>query len=84
MVSLESNASTGFRWTLADRPDTRVLKLLSSTYVAPKTTLVGAPGQEVWRFRAIGVGSTSFELRYQRSDAERSGKPLRLAVDVTA
>ena len=84
VVSLESNASTGFRWVLANEPDGGVLKLVSSTYVAAKTTLVGASGREVWRFRAIGRGSTSLELRYQRSSGEASGEPFRLAIDVTA
>lgn len=82
VITLESNVTTGFAWKLALEPDPAVLELVGSTYVAPETDLVGAGGQEVWTFRAVGGGSTELELRYERSSGEAAGEPFTLAVDV--
>ncbi|HZT92909.1 MAG TPA: protease inhibitor I42 family protein [Gaiellaceae bacterium] len=66
-VVLPSNASTGFQWRLAARPDKQVVRLLSHRYVAPKTKRVGAAGKEVWRFRALGAGAARLRLVYVQS-----------------
>jgi inhibitor of cysteine peptidase len=84
VITLESNASTGFAWTLAREPDPSVLELVDSTYVEPETELVGAGGEEVWTFRAVGEGSTELALSYERSSGETSGEPFSLSVTVPA
>jgi inhibitor of cysteine peptidase len=81
-LTLESNASTGFRWVVSSEPDAAVLEIVDSTYVAPDTGLVGAPGQEVWTFRAVDRGRTTFALSYERSSGESSGTPFELIVEV--
>ncbi|MEW6059048.1 MAG: protease inhibitor I42 family protein [Actinomycetota bacterium] len=81
-VTLESNASTGFRWVLVTEPDSGVLELLGSEYIAATTDLVGAPGVEVWRFRATGAGQTTLKLRYERASGETAGEPFQISVDV--
>lgn len=80
VVTLGSNASTGFRWVLATEPEREVLSLDGSEYVETETDLVGAPGQEVWTFRAEGEGETSLVLRYERSSGETAGEPFELTV----
>jgi predicted secreted protein len=82
VVSLESNASTGFSWMLDVKPNGDVLALVDSRYVAPETALVGAGGTEVWTFRAAGHGTTRFELTYRRSSGETAGPPFVLTVEV--
>jgi inhibitor of cysteine peptidase len=82
VVTLDSNASTGFRWVLAAKPDGDVLGLVESRYVAPETDLLGAGGTEVWTFRAAAEGTTRFELSYQRSSGETSGDSFALTVVV--
>jgi predicted secreted protein len=67
VVVLPSNASTGFRWRLAARPDTQVVRVLSHRYVAPKTKRPGAAGKEVWRFRALAAGAARVRLVYVQS-----------------
>ncbi len=67
VVSLASNPSTGFRWKLLAALDGRVVRLVSHRYVAPTSRLVGAPGTEVWRFRAVGRGRVTLRLGYLRS-----------------
>lgn len=88
VVTLESNASTGFAWALTGKPDAAILELASSDYVAPTATatpmLVGAPGEEVWRFRANGEGSTSLELTYRRASGETAGTPFTVTVQVAS
>lgn len=71
VVTLPSNASTGFHWQLVQPLDRRVLKLLSHRYVAPTSTLVGASGTEVWRFRTVKAGAYALRLGYARPSAPR-------------
>jgi predicted secreted protein len=64
VVELASNASTGYRWRLATRPDEAVVTLISHRYLAPRTKRPGAAGKEVWRFRAVGAGVARLRLSY--------------------
>jgi predicted secreted protein len=59
-------------------------RFAGSDYVTPDTTLVGAGGQEVWRFRAAAEGTSSLELTYQRASGETAGEPFQITVEVTA
>lgn len=64
--TLASNATTGYHWELAEPLDEAIVKLVGSQYQAPNTNLVGAGGQEVWTFRAVGPGQTTINLKYVR------------------
>ena len=84
-VTLESNASTGYKWNLVEEPDANVLTLVSSQYVEPATTgnVVGAAGTEVWTFKAVNAGTTSLKLAYFRSfEPQNVGGEFQLTVDV--
>ena len=65
-LTLASNATTGYHWELAAPLDEALVKLVSSTYQAPGTGLLGAGGQEIWTFRAVGRGQTVIQLKYVR------------------
>ena len=65
-VSLESNQTTGYNWELAQPLDTNFVKLISTDYVAPTDSALGAPGKEVWQFQALKVGNTAIVLEYDR------------------
>jgi len=65
-LTLASNVTTGYQWELAEPLDEAIVKLVGSRYQAPKTNLVGAGGQEVWTFRAVGRGQTKIKLKYVR------------------
>ena len=84
VITLDSNVTTGFAWTLAAEPDPAVLEPIGSTYVSPDSDLLGAGGQEVWTFRAVTEGSTDLELRYERSSGEVAEEPFTLSVVVVA
>ncbi len=66
IVSLDSNATTGYAWAL-DSVDATILESKGSEYIAPVTTLIGAGGTEEWTFNAIAVGQTTLKLKYVRS-----------------
>jgi inhibitor of cysteine peptidase len=82
VITLDSNVTTGFAWTLATEPDPAVLEAVGSTYVTPDSDLLGAGGEELWTFRAVAEGSTELELRYERAGGETTGEPFALSVVV--
>lgn len=65
-VTLASNPTTGYHWELAAALDEGIVKLVNSTYQAPATDLLGAGGEEIWTFKAVGRGETVIELKYVR------------------
>lgn len=66
MIRLESNASTGYSWQLAEDLPEGYVELVSENYLQPDTDTVGAPGHQEFTFRAIKDGSTYIQLWYIR------------------
>src|SRR5947208_2076654 len=56
VVTLDSNWSTGYRWELAPSFSPSPVRFVSRRYVAPKKSVPGAAGKEIWRFRAVSHG----------------------------
>ncbi len=65
--SLESNPTTGYTWQADRSPDGKIVQLVSNDFLPPSGDLVGAPGEEVWQFQAVGVGSTTMVLEYSQA-----------------
>jgi inhibitor of cysteine peptidase len=67
-VTLCSNATTGFQWSeSAQISDPTVIQQISHETVAPENTgLVGAPGTEVWTFKALKKGTSTITMEYSR------------------
>ncbi len=68
-IKLESNITTGYKWNLMTEPNSKILKFVSSDYVGPtpgSQPLVGGGGYELWRFQAVGTGTTTLKLGYYR------------------
>jgi inhibitor of cysteine peptidase len=65
IVTLASNITTGYQWTLAEL-DTSIVENTSQEYIAPDSSLAGAPGTERWEFIALGTGTTALRLEYRR------------------
>ncbi len=68
-LTLESNASTGYAWQLDSISDPSVVAYVSNEYVPPAPVggdmmIVGAPGEEVWKFRATASGQAVIKLVY--------------------
>ena len=69
IVTLDSNATTGFSWNLSAISDTDVIQKVSDEYVAPTPTdppLMGQGGQEVWTFEALAAGTATISMKYIR------------------
>jgi len=65
IVTLASNASTGYQWELTQL-DTSVLENTADTYLPPAIAIPGAPGSERWEFVARAAGTTTLRLEYRR------------------
>jgi inhibitor of cysteine peptidase len=67
-VTLCSNATTGYQWSeSAQISDPSVAQQLSHVTLAPQNTnVVGAPGSEVWTFKALKKGTTTIHMDYSR------------------
>jgi predicted secreted protein len=84
VLTLDSNHTTGYEWNLVEEPDPGVLELRSTAYEEPEEPIPGAGGQEVWRFEAVGKGTTSFELGYfQPWEPEGADRVFTVTVTVT-
>ena len=67
ILKLGSNPTTGFEWgEEAGISDTDVLKQTDYEFVEPGTDLVGAAGQEIWKFEALKRGTATVSMEYSR------------------
>jgi predicted secreted protein len=55
-----------------------MLKQIGDDYHASDSGAVGAPGEEVWTFEAVGKGTVQLVLEYVRP-FEKDAKPVKTA-----
>ncbi len=68
VVTLATNPSTGYRWEGAPSSHPlNPLRVISHRYIAAKTGVPGAPGKEIWRFRAVSHGGMDLGFLYMRT-----------------
>jgi len=77
VVTLCSNASTGFAGTSGLRP--RHLRLISHASAGPHVAMPGAAGTETFSFSVIGTGSTEVRFTYSQPWTGGTKRPGRLA-----
>ncbi|MFC1590569.1 protease inhibitor I42 family protein, partial [Candidatus Omnitrophota bacterium] len=65
-ITLDVHRTAGYCWELAGHVNETMLKFASSVYIAGEAGLVGAPGQEVWTFKAISAGRTELSFKCVR------------------
>ena len=84
-VTLCSNPTTGFAWSEAQISDEAVLEQTNHEFVAPEEDLVGAPGKDVWTFKALEQGATNVSMEYGQpwEGGEKASWTFVLTVDVT-
>lgn len=66
-ITLTSNASTGYSWTLDETYNSDIVEFIGSEYVTSDSNLTGAAGNEIWTFKAKNTGSTELNFRYIRA-----------------
>jgi predicted secreted protein len=77
-ITLTANRTTGYSWRLAAPLDLAMLKQISEEYHAADSGAVGAPGEEVWTFEAVGKGMVQLDFEYVRP-FEKEAKPVKTA-----
>lgn len=65
-IVLGSNPSTGFLWKMTLPEEQRTVKLLGSAYVTSQEMMPGAPGEDVYKFKAMIPGETKADFVYKR------------------
>jgi len=65
-VALCSNPSTGNDWTDPVIAEPKIVEQLDREFRPPESGAPGAPGLEVWTFRAATKGSTTLRFAYGR------------------
>jgi inhibitor of cysteine peptidase len=70
-VRLAGNPSTGYMWEVEPNAEP-VCRMVGEPEFIPESTLVGAPGEFVFDFEVVSIGSEDLKLVYHRSweDAE--------------
>ena len=85
-VTLGSNPTTGFSWTeTAQIADPAILQQTENKLLIPENKgIVGAPGSQVFTFRALQKGTTTVKMDYSRpwEGGERGEWTFELAVTV--
>jgi inhibitor of cysteine peptidase len=77
-VTLESNPTTGYEWKITTRPDAKVVTEKGSTFIAPSSSSVmGAPGTEVWTFQAVAAGNTNIVFENKQVSAGPKTTPAQ-------
>ncbi len=84
VVSLPTNASTGFSWTEAVIGDAAVLTQYERNEVPAANGLAGASGKSVWTFKTLKAGQTTVKTEYSRpwEGGEKGAKTFTLTVTV--
>ena len=82
VIALESHPTTGFVWRVAGSFDLAVMALISSDYEPSTSAALGAGGQQLWTFRAVGPGSTTIKFDYGRPWATSPEKSATFTVVV--
>jgi inhibitor of cysteine peptidase len=84
-IALDSNATTGFQWTVqANITDVNILQQTSHDCIAPNATALGKAGIEEWTFKAGHTGTTKVTLSYNRpwEGGEKGVRTFELTVVV--
>ena len=84
IVSLASNPTTGFSWTVGEDSDAALVLQGEPRYVPPASTtpIVGAGGTEVFSFKAETEGTARLILEYRRPFAPDSPPDRTFSVTV--
>jgi len=83
-ISLSGNPSTGYIWELTEEMMMRAEGILHQVGVEfkPESDLLGAPGEMILSFEAVGLGSIGLELIYWRPWEKVPVKTYLIIVEV--
>jgi len=83
-VKLGSNYSTPYRWAIDTKiGDSTIVKQTSHEFVQPTSDALGAPGTEVWTFRALKPGTTTISTSYTSFVGKNTQPACKYTANVT-
>jgi len=62
---LNANPTTGFDWRIVSY-DSAIIQIKQKSFIQSETHRMGAPGKQVFKFKAIAAGATDLRLIYVR------------------
>ncbi len=84
VVTLASNPSTGFTWSV-EEVDSSILRQMGlPEYQAGASGLVGAEGVQIFRFQSLSSGATDLKLIYSRpfEEGEEPADRFEMRIEV--
>lgn len=82
-VSLESNQSTGYSWSVGMVADNSQIVVTGMDYDLPENAKTGQGGAEVWHLKAVAPGTVKLMFYYSRSwEKEAPAKTLSFNVTI--
>jgi len=82
-ISLESNKTTGYSWSVAEVSSGTNVLILGSEYMTSNSGKVGEGGQELWHFKASSTGNAKLVFYYMRTwEKEMPAKIITFNVKV--
>ena len=80
-LSLEANATTGYRW--AERVDGVAVRSDGGEYLAPGEGMPGQGGTQEYRYEAVAAGTATIELTYSQAGSGEVGQQYVVTVEVS-
>ncbi len=65
-LEMESNATTGYSWKWMNHKAESIVDSIGFSYTVNYPDLMGSPGKEIWKFRAIQIGTDTLHFVYRR------------------
>jgi predicted secreted protein len=62
MIALARNPGTGYSWRASTAPNPNVVTMTGSAFLAGKSGLMGAPGQQIFVYAAHAAGGATIAL----------------------
>jgi predicted secreted protein len=82
-VLLDANPTTGYQWQIVSY-DSAIIKFSKEEFLTIiNDGRMGAPGRQMFKFKAIHAGSTDLEMIYRRSWERAAPDAERFRVQVT-
>ena len=82
LVTLAENPTTGYSWNISV---SKGLAVVTDTYVAPNTALIGAGGYHEWLLAPDGPGTYTFNAAYMRpwEGASSAASTFSIVIEAT-
>jgi predicted secreted protein len=65
VIKLKTNQTAGYKWQLGETIDQMsIVEFVNTEYKHNPVRVLGGGAEEYWKFKAVGVGTASVELKY--------------------